>query len=81
MLPTDFVTQYPALYFAILAFGFVFDHFTRPLNRTATWGVYGAMYALVIGMFVLFSPISFGMVGPSSQWAHLKWLSTWRMAD
>jgi dolichyl-phosphate-mannose-protein mannosyltransferase len=39
------------------------------------------MYAVVIGVFVLFSPISFGMVGPSSQWKHLAWLDTWRLTD
>lgn len=72
---------YPALYFAILTFGFVFDHFTRPLATGVRWGVSSVMYALVIGVFVLFSPTSFGMEGPSSQWSYLKWLSTWKVTD
>ncbi|KAI9669207.1 MAG: Protein O-mannosyltransferase 2 [Caeruleum heppii] len=72
---------YPALYFAILCFGFLTDHFTRPLSRTIQWSVFSILYAVVIGLFVLFSPISFGMVGPSNQWAYLKWFSTWRVTD
>ncbi|KAI9807529.1 MAG: hypothetical protein M1825_005469 [Sarcosagium campestre] len=72
---------YPALYFAILTFGFLADHFTRPLSRTAQWGVYSVLYLIVTGLFVLFSPISFGMKGPASQWNHLKWFETWKMTD
>ncbi|KAI9852895.1 MAG: Protein O-mannosyltransferase 2 [Vezdaea acicularis] len=72
---------YPALYFAILSFGFVVDHFTRPLHKTAQWGVYFVLYAIVIGLFILFIPITWGMVGSSSQWRHLKWFSTWRVTD
>jgi dolichyl-phosphate-mannose-protein mannosyltransferase len=72
---------YPALYFAILTFGFVFDHFTRPLPKNVQWGVYGILYALVIGVFILFRPISFGMTGPSSQYRHLQWSKKWRISD
>ncbi|KAI9813998.1 MAG: Protein O-mannosyltransferase 2 [Pycnora praestabilis] len=72
---------YPALYFAVLTFGFVCDHLTRPLSRNVQIGVYGILYALVVGVFILFSPISFGMQGSSSQWRHLKWLDTWRITD
>jgi len=75
---------YPALYFAILTAGFLIDWFTRPLsrrNRAAEWAVYGLWYAGVIGMFVLFRAITFGMVGSNQQWSHLKWFSTWRISD
>ncbi|KAI9684661.1 MAG: Protein O-mannosyltransferase 2 [Trizodia sp. TS-e1964] len=72
---------YPALYFAILTFGFMTDHLTRPVPRNAQIAIYSVLYLLVIGLFTLFAPISFGMVGPSSQWRHLKWFDTWRMTD
>ncbi|KAI9748496.1 MAG: Protein O-mannosyltransferase 2 [Lichina confinis] len=72
---------YPALYFAILVVGFVLDHLTRPLPRNVQWTVYGALYALVVGVFILFRHISFGMTGPSSQYRHLKWSSKWRITD
>ena len=75
---------YPALYFAILTAGFLIDWFTRPLarrNKGVEWGVYGLWYVGVIGMFVLFRAITFGMEGSNRQWSHLKWFSTWRISD
>ena len=72
---------YPALYFAILTFGFCIDWITRPLSGTVQWGLYAAMYAATTGLFVYFRAISFGMVGSAEQWRHLKWLDSWRMVD
>ena len=72
---------YPALYFAILTLGFCVDWFTRRLNATATSVVYIFLYAVIIGMFVHFRDIVFGMEGPSQQWAHLNWLSGWRVTN
>ncbi|KAI5787104.1 dolichyl-phosphate-mannose-protein mannosyltransferase [Geopyxis carbonaria] len=71
---------YPALYFAILVFGFVFNHLAGKLPTGARMGAYGVAYVTVIGLFVLFIPISFGMEGPASQWSHLKWFDNWRIA-
>lgn len=65
---------YPALYFAILVFGFLFNHVCeRYMPRRVAHAVYGLAYAAIIGLFALFSPISFGMTGPASQYSHLKW--------
>lgn len=64
---------YPALYFAILTAGFCVDWMTRKLPRTAYYGVFGVIYAVVIGVFVFFIPISFGMPGSNQQYAYLKW--------
>ncbi|MCJ1254367.1 Protein O-mannosyltransferase 2 [Lignoscripta atroalba] len=75
---------YPALYFAILASGFVVDWVTKPLARRdkrIEWAVYGILYALVIGLFVLFRAIVFGMEGNHKQWSHLKWFDGWRITD
>jgi dolichyl-phosphate-mannose--protein O-mannosyl transferase len=71
----------PALYFAILVEGFVFDHFTRNLNPTTKWGVFAIAYIAVAGTFIHFRDISFGMEGDASQWKHLNWLPKWRIAD
>lgn len=43
--------------------------------------MFSALYAVVIGLFVLFSPFCFGMQGSNQQWKHLKWLPSWRMVD
>lgn len=75
---------YPALYFAILTTGFLIDWFTRPLARNAKsieWISYFALYTLVIGLFILFRAIVFGMQGSHKQWAHLRWFETWKMSD
>ena len=71
----------PALYFAILVEGFLFDHFTRNLSCRTKWAVFAIAYCAVIWTFVHFRDISFGMEGDASQWKHLNWLSTWRIAD
>jgi dolichyl-phosphate-mannose-protein mannosyltransferase len=64
---------YPALYFAILVFGVFFNHLTNKLPAVVRYAVYGVAYSVIIGLFVLFIPIVFGMEGPAEQWRHLKW--------
>ena len=75
---------YPALYFAILTMGFIMDWMTKPLARKdkrMEWAVYGVLYVLVIGLFVLFRAIVFGMEGDNKKWKHLKWFEKWRITD
>jgi dolichyl-phosphate-mannose-protein mannosyltransferase len=72
---------YPALWFAILTLGFVVDWTTSRLRKEVQWGVYLSLYAVIIGLYWLFRAISFGMVGSSQQWRHLKWFDSWRITD
>jgi len=75
---------YPALWFAILAFGFVFDWVTRPLARKlpiVNLAVYAVTYAAIIGLFVFFAPFVFGMQGSSKNYSYMKLLKTWRVSD
>ncbi|KAI5285778.1 Protein O-mannosyltransferase 2, partial [Ascosphaera acerosa] len=74
---------YPALYFAILVFGFCVDWTTRRagLGCKALAVVYGALYLAVGVMFFIFRDIVFGMHGPNKQWEHLNWLPKWKIAD
>ncbi|BCS24754.1 protein O-mannosyl transferase [Aspergillus puulaauensis] len=72
---------YPALYYAILTFGFCVDWLTQTLNTKARWVVYGVLYILVAAIFTYFRVIVFGIEGPSQQWRHLNWLSGWRIAN
>lgn len=72
---------YPALYFAILAAGFCVNWTTRRLNSTVRWSIYALLYAAIIGLFILFSPIVFGMQGSNRQYDYLKWSSKWRISD
>jgi dolichyl-phosphate-mannose-protein mannosyltransferase len=72
---------YPALYFAILSSAFVVDWSTQRLGNKVRWGLYTVLYLTIIGLFVLFKDIVFGMEGPNRQWSYLKWFSTWRVTD
>lgn len=72
---------YPALYFAILTTGFCVDWFTQKLNRKVEWALYFMLYAAVIGLFVVFKDIVFGMEGSNEQWKHLNWLGKWKIAN
>lgn len=72
----------PALYFAMMVMCYVVDLVDTKVNKTAfTFVWYGSLYALVIGVFIFMSPISFGMWGPNQDWAYLNLLKTWRIAD
>ncbi|KAJ5272868.1 hypothetical protein N7478_007993 [Penicillium angulare] len=72
---------YPALYYAILTFGFCVDWISRSLNARFVVIMYAVLYAIVIGLFIHFRAIVFGMEGPSQQWNHLRWLSGWRISN
>jgi dolichyl-phosphate-mannose-protein mannosyltransferase len=72
---------YPALYFAILTFGFCVDWMTRGKGRIVQYVVYGIAYTLTIGLFVLFIPITWGMTGPNKDYSYLKWFESWRISD
>lgn len=72
---------YPALYFAILAAGFCMDWTTQSLRSPTRWGLYIILYAVIIGLFILFSPIVFGMQGSNMQYSYLKWFPQWRISD
>ncbi|KAJ5476951.1 Dolichyl-phosphate-mannose--protein mannosyltransferase 2 [Penicillium diatomitis] len=72
---------YPALYYAIIVFGFCVDWVTRRINHMVSAAVYGLLYAVTIGLFVYFRAIVFGMEGDSSQWAHLRWLPGWKISN
>lgn len=71
----------PALYFAILTLVFLIDHLTlRFTNKWVRGGIYLVLYAVTIGIFVLFAPISFGMTGSTSNFEYLNWFKTWRIS-
>ncbi|KAJ5105146.1 hypothetical protein NUU61_002493 [Penicillium alfredii] len=72
---------YPALYYAILTFGFCVDWASRKISPRVAAAVHIVLYAIVIGLFIHFRAIVFGMEGSNQQWSHLKWLSSWRISN
>lgn len=72
---------YPALYFAILCFAFVVDWMVRNKQRAVQYGVYGVLYTAVIGLYIYFMPICWGMVGPNKDYEYMKWTDRWRISN
>lgn len=72
---------YPALYFAILLFGFLADWFLRNRTTVVRYSAYGLLDATVIGLYIYFMPICWGMTGPNKQYSYMKWFDNWRMSD
>ncbi|CAG8146230.1 unnamed protein product [Penicillium nalgiovense] len=72
---------YPALYYAILNFGFCVDWVTRKMNPRLSAVVYAFLYVVIVGLFIHFRAIVFGMEGSNQQWTHLRWLPGWKMAN
>jgi dolichyl-phosphate-mannose-protein mannosyltransferase len=75
---------YPALYFAILSTGFMVNWLTSPISRKdrrIEWALYFVLYMVILGLFILFRAIVFGMVGDSKQWSHLRWFEKWKISN
>lgn len=72
---------YPALYFAILTFGFLIDWTVRNRNTAIKAAVFGILYTAVIGLYIFFIPISWGMTGSNKQYSYMKWFDNWRISD
>ncbi|KAJ5955718.1 hypothetical protein N7501_009997 [Penicillium viridicatum] len=72
---------YPALYYAILNFGFCIDWVTRRMNPRLSAAVYAFLYVVIVGLFIHFRAIVFGMEGSNQQWTHLRWLPGWKLAN
>jgi len=72
---------YPALYFAILTFGFLADWFLRPQKKMVQQVIYGFLYTVIIGLYIYFIPICWGMTGPNKQYSYMKWFDRWRVSD
>ncbi|TQV91730.1 hypothetical protein V2A60_008827 [Cordyceps javanica] len=72
---------YPALYFAILALGFFVDWLVRNRSQAVQGVVYGVLYSVIVGLYITFIPICWGMTGNNQQYSYMKWFESWRMSD
>ncbi len=71
---------FPALYFAILSFAFLFDHLLkyycpRDLQSAVWWTV----TLVIFVVFWYFLPVSYGMKGSSRNYSGRQWLSSWNI--
>lgn len=72
---------YPALYFAILTLGFLADWFLRNQRKVVQVLAYSGLYSVVVGLYIYFIPICWGMTGSNKQYSYMKWFDTWRISD
>jgi len=72
---------YPALYFAILTFGFLTDWFLSNRQKVVQYSAYTILDTIVIGLYIYFIPTCWGMVGNNKQYSYMKWFDSWRMSD
>lgn len=76
----------PALYFALLVLAYLFEASMQKWTSSKKGSllrlvIYTLYMTIVVYGFYYFSPISFGMEGPSSNYKYMKWLSTWTISD
>lgn len=75
----------PALYFALIVLAYLFEASMISWKKSKCGNImrlviYGSYYAIVAYTFYYFSPISFGMTGPSKDYAYLDLLDTWTIS-
>lgn len=70
---------FPALWFAILVAGYLFDFAVSGLPKNVRLGLFLLAYVAITATFLHFSAFTFGMDGEAGQWYRLKWLSSWKV--
>lgn len=70
---------YPALLFAILTIGIVYDRLTRQLAGQQARSVAIELAVLVLATFVYFSPMAYGIEGPSKAFLGRRWIRSWNL--
>lgn len=70
---------YPALFFAVLTFGALYDQILQRLTIRNQRILTLALAMLILGTFIYFSPMCYGISGPSSEFSGRKWLNSWNL--
>ncbi|CCK71137.1 dolichyl-phosphate-mannose-protein mannosyltransferase PMT6 KNAG_0G00810 [Huiozyma naganishii CBS 8797] len=67
----------PALYFAIMVFGFAMNYWVYPKHPLISIPVYLAMFSGCIYIYYYFSPLCQGMDGAPMKYLYLEWFRSW----
>lgn len=71
---------YPALLFSTYCFGVVFDHLViRKLSKRHQLMTSVVVGSIVFLSFVYFSPMCYGISGPSKEFLSRRWLKSWNL--
>ena len=68
--------QLPTLYFAVLMFGHLLDHFifsSRRISTNKKWIAFGTVAGVIFLTFWWFKGLAFGIAGPINQHWGLQW--------
>ncbi|QRV89589.1 dolichyl-phosphate-mannose-protein mannosyltransferase [Ceratobasidium sp. AG-Ba] len=71
----------PALWFAVIMVGHLFNHFVfaARISERTKWIVFAVAVGAVIGVFWWFRGIAFGITGPIGDYWGLGWRKTWNI--
>ncbi|TCD70275.1 Protein O-mannosyltransferase 2 [Steccherinum ochraceum] len=72
----------PTLYFAVLMFAHMIDHFifsSRRLNERTKWIAFGVITGLLVASFWWFKGVAFGIDGPINDHWGLHWRKSWNI--
>jgi len=72
---------FPALYFAILCFCFLFDHLSLYAGEAIRDAAFAVLASAVVGVFWFFKDFALGFTGPAQNYANRQWLNTWNFYD
>lgn len=73
---------FPALFYAILCSGLLFDEILSSTKKAGLETVLVLLLSFIIfASFVHFAPICYGMTGPASDYATRLWRSSWNLVD
>jgi dolichyl-phosphate-mannose-protein mannosyltransferase len=72
---------FPALFFGIMSFAFLFDHLSQKCKGWVRWTLFLALLTAVLSTFVLFSPICYGMEGKAKVYSSIDWVSSWNIVN
>lgn len=67
---------YPALIFSVMCVGTLIDSINSAFIKK---NVMCVLACIVLGAFLKFAPICYGMQGPIDEYVSLKWLSSWNL--
>ncbi|EPZ35059.1 MIR motif domain-containing protein [Rozella allomycis CSF55] len=73
---------FPALFFAMLGFGFVLDHlFLRKIRNIKARNLIAVLFSTIVCLvFLFFTPVVFGFQGPAKDlMVNHKWLDSWNI--
>jgi dolichyl-phosphate-mannose-protein mannosyltransferase len=71
----------PALYISALGIPFLYDYYVEGKSRIRQTTIYLAIVFTVVGLFIYFSPFSFGFNWASDLMSGRSWRVDWQVMD